>query len=66
MKDFLEIKIGSTIYDRISTLRMSESERQAAINAMENAEAIANAIVWIERKIGQLGARLFLRPGLKH
>lgn len=66
MREDLEIKIGSTVYDRISTVRMSDSERHAAIHAMRNAEAIADAIVWVERKISQLGARLFLRPGLKH
>lgn len=66
MREDLEIKIGSTIYDRINTVRMSDSERQAAINAMRNAETIANAVIWIGKKFEQLGAWLFLKPGLKH
>lgn len=66
MREDLEIKIGSTIYDRINTIRMSDSERQAAINAMRDAEAIVDGVIWLTRKIEQLGARLFLKPSLKH
>jgi hypothetical protein len=66
MRNELEIKIGSTVYDKINTVRMSDSERQIAINAMRDAEAIADLVIWVARKIEQLGARLFLKPGLKH
>jgi hypothetical protein len=53
------------IYERIREARMSESEREVAINAMRNAERIADAILWLGRKIESLST-LFLRPGLKH
>lgn len=66
MKDEMEIKIGSTIYDRINTSRMSDAERQVAINAMHDAEVIVDAIVWVTKRIEQLGARLFLKLSPKH
>ena len=66
MNTELEIKIGSTIYDRINTVRMSDAERQVAINAMQDAELLVNAFVWVGRKIEQLGAFLFLKPSVKH
>lgn len=66
MKDDIEIKIGSTIYNRINASRMTEAERQVAINAMHDAELIVDAIVWVTKKIEQLGARLFLKPSPKH
>jgi len=66
MNTELEIKIGSTIYDRINTVRMSDAERQVAINAMHDAELLVDAFVWISRKIEQLGDLLFLKPSVKH
>lgn len=61
----LEVKIGS-IYQRINASRLSDSERQAAIKAMQDAELIADAILWVTRKIEQLGARLFLKLSPRH
>lgn len=66
MKNEMEVKIGSSIYERINASRLSETERRAAINAMRDAEMIADAIVWVTRKIEQLGARLFLKLSPKH
>ena len=66
MKSDLEIKFGSVIYDKINTVRMSEQERLVAINAMRDADAIVDAILWITRKVEQLGAALFLKPSIKH
>ncbi len=66
MKSDLEIKFGSVIYDKISTVRMSEQERQVAINAMHDADLIVDAILWVSRKVEQLGAALFLNPSVKH
>ena len=65
MRNDLEVKFGS-IYQRINASRLSESERQAAIKAMQDAELIADAILWVTRKIEQLGARLFLKLSPKH
>ena len=61
-----EVKFGSVIYDRLNTVRMSESERQAAINAMHDADAMVETIVWITRKIERLAETLFMRPSVKH
>lgn len=67
----IEIKIGSTIYDRINTSRMSPAERQVAINAMRDAELLVDAFAWVFKKIEQLGvlisrAFVFLKPSIKH
>jgi len=61
-----QVKFGSVIYDKLNTLPMSTIERQAAINAMRDADALVDAIVWVTRKVEQLGAFLFLKPGVKH
>ena len=66
MRNEMEVKIGSTIYERINASRMSPAERQVAINAMRDAEWIVDAIVWVTKRIEQLGARLFLKPSPKH
>jgi bacterioferritin (cytochrome b1) len=60
-----EVKMDS-LYQRLSASRLSDSERRAAIQAMQHAEVIADAILWVTRKIEQLGARLFLKPSPKH
>lgn len=66
MNKKLEIKFGSVIYDKINTVRMSTIERQVAINAMHDADAIVDAFVWFSQKIEQLGALLFMKPSIKH
>ena len=57
--------LRSEIYARIRASRMSELERQTAINAVQNAEAIVDAIFWVTSKIAALG-NAFLKPSLKH
>lgn len=66
MKKDMEIKLGSVVVGRIQSVRMSESERQVAINAMRDADLLVDAFVWVAKKIEQLGERLFLKPSLKH
>jgi len=66
MSKELELKIGSTIYGKIQAARMSERERQVAVQAMHNADVVVDAIIWIAKKIEHLGERLFLKPSLKH
>lgn len=66
MNSNIEVKFGSVIYDRLNTVRMSESERQEAINAMRDADAIVDGLLWLGRKIEQLGAFLFMKPSIKH
>ena len=57
-----EFKIGSTIYERIEAMNMSPAERQVALNALQDAEMIADAFMWIKRKLEQLGEFLVLKP----
>lgn len=66
MSTTLELKIGSTVYGKIQAARMSERERQEALHAMQNAEAIVESLLWLVRKIERTGERLFLKPSLKH
>jgi len=69
MSKILEIKMGSTVYDRIDTIRMSQAERQVAINAMRDADLMVDAFVWVNKKIEQIAERvfhLFIKPSLKH
>lgn len=64
-KDF-DVKNGSAVYDRINTVQMSDSDRQTAINAMRDADALVDGFLWISHKFEQLGTLLFLRLGIKH
>ena len=62
----MEVKLGSTIVGRINAARMSEVERQTALNAMRDAELLVDAFAWVAKKIERIGERLFLKPTLKH
>jgi hypothetical protein len=66
MNNELEVKLGSTILGRINAARMSQAERQVALDAMRGADALVDAFAWVAKKIEQMGQRLFLRPSLKH
>ncbi len=61
-----EVKFDSAIYARIQAARMSERERQIALNAMRNADLIVDGIIWVVKKIEHLADHLFLKPSLKH
>ena len=61
-----EDKIGSTIYARVQSLRMSGAERHRVLNALYSADLLVDRIVWVAKKIEQFGGRLFLKPALKH
>ncbi|MDH5341505.1 MAG: hypothetical protein OEW79_01585 [Betaproteobacteria bacterium] len=45
---------------------MSATERQVAINAMRDADALVDTFIWFARKIEQLGAYLMMKPSVKH
>jgi hypothetical protein len=66
MNHELEVKLGSTILARINAVRMSQAERQVALDAMRGADLLVDAFAWVAKKIEQLGQRLFLKPALKH
>jgi hypothetical protein len=65
MNKNFESKFGSIVFDRINTVRMSETERQMAINAMLDADMIADALLWVVHKFEQLGTLIFAKPSLK-
>lgn len=66
MSKAYERKFSSAIYERLNAARMSDAERQTAVSAMHNAEMLVDGVLWVTRKVEQLGARLFLKPSLKH
>ena len=55
----------SNIYKVLENARLNESDRLVAINAMQDAEAIVNAFLWLQERIEAVG-RYFLKPSLKH
>jgi len=55
----------SEIYRVLKNSRMSDSDRLVAINAMQDAEAIADAFLWLKEKIEAVG-HYFLKPSLRH
>ena len=55
----------SDIYKVLDNAQLSESQRLVAINALQDAETMANAFMWLTEKIGALG-NCFLKPSLKH
>jgi hypothetical protein len=66
MKRDMEVKLGSTVVGRINAARMSEAERQVALNAMRDADLLVDAFVWVSKKIEHFAGRLFLSPAIKH
>ena len=66
MSRFMEVKIDSTILGRINAARMSNAEREIALNAMRTADLLVDGFVWIAKKIEQFGERLFLKLPNKH
>jgi hypothetical protein len=66
MSNEIKNKLGSTIHTRISSLDMTDAERQRALNALYDAEALVDGFVWVAKKIEHLRGRLFLKPALKH
>lgn len=66
MNSKLENKFGSVIYDRLNAVQMSASERQDAVKALRDADALVDGILWFTHKIEQLGSFLFMKPSIKH
>lgn len=62
----IESKIGSTIYQRLNAIPMSAGDREAAVNAMLDAELIVDAFEWAKSKLERLAHTVFLKPSTKH
>jgi hypothetical protein len=66
MKRDTNTALGSTIYEQIRRTRMTDIERQMALNALRQADAIVDAFTWIVNKISGGGTCATLKPSLKH
>jgi len=65
MRKVKQTNIGSGIYRRIQEVQMSEIERQTALRALRQAEAMVDFVVWLKNKVASAGA-YFLKPSLRH
>jgi len=65
MRNVNQMAGGSDIYALIQKARMSDRDRQVAIDALRIAEAFADATLWVKEKVAALGT-YFLKPSMKH
>jgi hypothetical protein len=54
-----------SIYKPLAEMQLSEYDRRLAVYAMRDAEAIADAVIWVKEKIESLAAVL-PKLGFKH
>ena len=52
----------SDVYERIQEAPMSEREREVALNAVRNAEAIVDGCAWAARAVKTVIAKIFEKP----
>ena len=57
--------MGPEVYALIRRARMSDLNRQIAVNALGVAEAFAEAVLWVKEKVAAIGT-CFLKPSVKH
>lgn len=57
--------VGSDIYALIRKAKMSDVDRQIAMNAVRIAEAFSDASFWVKEKVAAIGT-YFLKPSMKH
>ncbi len=67
MEQLSEKSANTDVYARIQQAHMSEREREVALNAIRNAEAIVDGCLWAVNGVKGLIARICEKPaGLKH
>ena len=71
MDRYNERSANTDLYARIKLAPMTAIEREVALNALRNAEAIVDGIMWVVSGIRQLLAKVYakpadLKPGFKH
>jgi hypothetical protein len=54
-----------SIYQRIAEIQLSDTDRRRAMYALRDAEAIADAVIWVKEGIASLGA-ILPKLGFKH
>jgi hypothetical protein len=64
MRNYNQKSLDSGIYARLRDVQMSEADRHSAVAALEQAEQIAEAFLWIREKFSEIG-HVFLKPSLK-
>ena len=65
MRESNEKSKNTGIYARIRELPINAADREHAIQALRQAERVANVLVAIKEKLASIGAA-FLKPSLKH
>ena len=55
---------SSMIIEKLNNMRLSDSERQDALAALQVAEHVVDGFIWAGEEILHLFARLFLKPTL--
>ncbi len=66
MKRYNEVSNNADLYARINAMSISAHERAVAIRALQNADAISDAILWVTHGLKKLGTRLFAKPAALH
>jgi hypothetical protein len=56
---------GTDLYALVEKAHISDRDRQVAIDAIEAAEKVANAVLWVKEKVASVG-NWFLKPSVKH
>jgi hypothetical protein len=60
------VKSGSSIEQQLSSIRMSEHQRDAAFHQARIAELLVGAIVWVGGKFERPDAGVFAKPSPKY
>ena len=60
------VKSGTTIEEQLSSIQMSQHERNAALHAASVAEVFVDAILWVCGKVERPRAGVFPKPNLKY
>lgn len=64
MREIRKSALSSSIGDKLSQLRMSETERAEALAALRNAEYVSDVLVGIYMSVRHALTRLSPKPGL--
>ena len=65
MRKSNERVLDSGIYARLRDVQMSAADRQDAVDALLQAERLADAFLWLKEKFADIG-HAFLKPSLRH
>ena len=65
MRKVKQMAVGPEIYGLLERARMTEADRQRALEIIRIAEGFADAIVWAREKVAAIGT-WFLKPSMKH